>query len=214
MRNFRPLFILLMLAVFISCEKKEDDELPVPIFDIVPVTGPFTQVFTFNAHDTYDNSEPDEDLLLRWDWESDGNFDTEYSLNRSFEHQYTYAGTFNVTMEVMNSKGWTESEVKPLIVYADSVPPNASFVIIPDSASVNTIFFFSAAESGDQYTPVEELQFRWDWQNDGVWDTPFTADTSIHHKYDLSGVYRVMMEARNNFSLTDTTSRIVHVFEL
>ena len=214
MKKIRPFSLLLIIALIFSCTEKEKDQPPVPIFEIVPATGPFTQVFTFNAHATYDNSEDNENLMIRWDWESDGKFDTEYSLDRSFEHQFTHADSFNVTMEVMNSKGWTNVEVKPLIVYADSVPPIASFMIVPDSASVNTIFYFTAAGSSDQYTPVDELEFRWDWQNDGIWDTPYLPDTSIHYKYDLSGKYRVMMEARNNFSITDTTSRIVYVYDL
>ena len=214
MRTFKPLLILLFLAVIISCEKKADDEPPVPVFEILPATGPFTQVFTFNAQGTYDNSEPNENLLIRWDWESDGIFDTEYSLERSFEHQYPTADSYNVMMEVMNSKGWTSTEVKTLVVYADSVPPLASFVIEPDSASVNTIFYFNAAESSDQYTPVEDLEFRWDWQSDGIWDTPFTPDTGIHYKYDMSGVYQVMLEVKNKYSVTDTTSRVVHVYDL
>jgi PKD repeat protein len=214
MKKFTPLLILLFISVIISCEKKNEDEPPVPVFEIVPATGPFTEVFTFNAHDTYDNSEPNENLLVRWDWENDGVFDTEYSLDRSFEHQYAYPDSYNVMMEVMNSKGWTSTEVKPLIVYADSVPPVASFVVNPDSASVITIFYFNASGSSDQYTPLDELEFRWDWQSDGVWDRPFDADTSIHYKYDNPGIYRVLMEVRNNFGITDTTSRIVHVYEL
>jgi hypothetical protein len=204
----------MILAVIISCEKTEKDEPPVPVFSIVPATGPFTQVFTFNAHDTYDKTEPDEDLGIRWDWEGDGKWDTEYSLNRSFEHQYDHADTFNVIMEVINSKGWTDTEEKLLVVYADSVAPNASFVILPDSASINTVFFFNASSSSDQYTPVDELEFRWDWTGDGKWDVPFNADTAIYHKFDDPGVYTVIMEVRNNIKLTDTTLRVVHVHEL
>ena len=214
MRHFKILLLVLIAIGISSCQKKEEKEPPVAVFEIVPASGPFTQLFTFNAHDTYDNSEPNENLRIRWDWEGDGIYDTEYSLNRSFEHQYSKADNYTVVMEVINSAGWTDNEFSQLVVYSDSVPPNASFEILPDSASVNTIFLYSAGKSNDQYTPLEELQFRWDWQNDGVWDTPFIADTTIYHKYDNEGVYRVLMEVRNNITMTDTTSRVVHVYEL
>ncbi len=214
MRNFTALLLLILLTGLFSCEKTAEESPPVAIFNIVPSTGPFTKIFTFNAHDTYDDYEPDEDLRIRWDWDGDGTFDTEYSLNRSYEHQYTEPDTYDVIMEVVNSKGWTDHEMKSLVVYADSVPPVASFFVTPDSSSVNTIFLFDASATSDQYTPLDQLQFRWDWNNDGVWDRPYTNDTSLYHKYDIPGEYRILMEVRNNISLTDTTSRKIYVYDL
>ena len=214
MRIFTVLLLIIMVSILFSCEKQENKEAPVAIFAIVPSTGPFTQVFTFNAHATYDNNEPDENLRIRWDWDGDGFFDTDYSLNRSYEHKYSEPDTYDVIMEVINSDGWTDSEMHSLVVYSDSVAPVASFYAEPDSASVNTIFLFNAGASSDMYTPLEELQFRWDWQSDGTWDTPFAADTTIHYKYDISGEYRIRMEVRNNITLTDTTSRRIVVYDL
>jgi len=214
MRYITVLLALCLIIGLISCTKTEDKLPPVAIFNIVPGTGPFTQVFTFNAHDSQNPNAPDEDLQNRWDFNGDGIFDTEFSFNKGIEHQYTEPGHYAVILEVINSEGWTDFDIKNVVVYADSIPPTASFFATPDSSSVNTIFFFDAGGSSDQYTPLEEIQFRWDWQNDGIWDTPFTNDTCIYHKYDVSGVYDVMLEVRNNFSLTDTASRKLYVYDL
>jgi PKD repeat protein len=214
MKYFTLLLAVIFLTGLSSCKKTEEKKPPVAIFEVVPGTGPFTQTFTFNAHESQNPDAPDEDLYNRWDFDGDGIFDTEFSLNKGIEHVYTAADNYQVTLEVINSEGWTSQDLQTVVVYADSVPPVASFMAVPDSASVNTIFYFCAAASSDQYTPVEELQFRWDWQNDGSWDTPFMADTSIYHKYDLSGEYRVLLEVKNNFSITDTTSRRIIVYDL
>ncbi len=214
MRYYTILLVLLTSIGLLSCEKEEDKKPPVAIFNIVPATGPFNEIFTFNAHDSYDVNEPNENLRIRWDWDGDGTFDTQYSLNRSYEHKYDAADHYDVIMEVINSEGWTDQKMHTLIVYADSVPPTASFFAEPDSSSLNTIFYFNAAASSDPYTPVEELLFRWDWQNDGIWDTPYTNDTGIYHKYEIPGDYRILLEAKNNIFLNDTTSRKIFVYEL
>lgn len=214
MRYFTVLLALITAIGLLSCEKTEDKNPPVAIFVIVPATGPFTEVFTFNSHDSYDVNNPGENLRARWDFDGDGTFDTEYSLNKGIEHQYDAAAHYNVILEVINSEGWTDQEVHTLIVYADSVPPTASFYAEPDSASVNTIFYFNAGASTDPYTSVEDMFFRWDWQNDGTWDTPFSSDSTIYYKYDVPGEYRVLVEVKNSFTLTDTTSRKVIVYDL
>ena len=214
MRYFTVLLVLITAIGLLSCEKKEDKSPPVAIFVIVPATGPFTEVFTFNSHNSHDVDDPTQDLRARWDWNGDGIFDTEYSLNKGIEHQYDAAGNYNVILEVINAEGWTDQENHTLIVYADSVPPTASFYVEPDSSSVNTIFYFNAAASSDQYTPVEDMLFRWDWQSDGSWDTPYSSDTSIYHKYDVPGEYSIILEVKNSFTLTDTTIRKVFAYDL
>jgi len=214
MRYFTLLIALFLLAGLTSCEKKEEKKSPVAIFEIVPGTGPFTETFTFNAHKSQNPSGPDEDLQNRWDFDGDGIFDTEFSLNKSIEHIYAEPDNYQVTLEVVDTEGWTAFSQQTLVVYADSVPPTASFYILPDSSSVNTIFFFDAGASLDQYTPKEELQFRWDWENDGNWDTPFMNDSTFYYKYDLSGEYHVILQVKNNFAVCDTTSRRIIVYDL
>jgi hypothetical protein len=116
-------------------------------------------------------------------------------------------------MEVVNTDGWTDLKIHDLNVYADSVHPTAVFSVDPDTASANTVFCFSAGASSDPNTPTHELEFRWDWQSDGIWDTPYINDTVHLFKYTLEGTYRVLMEVKNDVMLTDTTSRLVHVNE-
>ena len=214
MRHFTLLIALFFLAGLTSCEKAEEKQSPIAIFEIAPSTGPFTQTFTFNAKKSQNPSAPDEDLQNRWDFDGDGVFDTEFSLDKGKMHTYERADNYQVMLEVLNSDGWTGFKKQTLVVYADSVAPIASFFADPDSSSVNTIFFFDAGTSSDQYTPEGELQFRWDWENDGDWDTPYSTDTTIYYKYDISGEYRIMLEVKNNFSICDTTSRRIIVYDL
>jgi len=214
MRIFTVLLVLLLTIGLLSCEDKKESEPPVGVFTVTPTSGPFTQIFTFNATKSYDNTDDNDNLQVRWDFDGDGIFDTEYSSTKTIEHQYDEADDYTVILEVLNSEGWTDTEWKSLVVFADSIPPIASFYIEPDSSSTQTIFLFNAGTSTDQYTPVEELRFRWDWEGDGSWDTPYISDSTFYHKYDESGIFRAILEVKNNITLTDTTSRIVTVYDL
>lgn len=198
----------------LSCEKKTEDNEPVAIFNVDPVAGPFTTAFIFDASDTHMEGESPEELMIRWDWEGDGLFDTEYSYQKIKSHQYEDAGDFIVRMQVMNSKGWTDTEEFPITVYPDSVPPVASFCVTPDTATIMTLFRFNTASSWDAYEETKELLFRWDWDSDGCWETPYSTDTCTYKKFTTPGTYRVTMEVKNYVNLTDTTSRLIYVSDI
>lgn len=214
MRIF-TVFIVFILAIGLhSCKKPEETKSPIAAFTMSPGTGPFTTTFLFDASNSYDENESSASLQVRWDFDGNGIFDTEFTTAKTAEHKYTEPDNYNVGLEVMNSEGWSGYEEIVLVVYADSLPPIPAFTVEPDSSSVATIFLFNAGGSSDPYTPQNQLMYRWDWQNDGSWDTPFMSDSTFYHKYELSGIYRVMLEVKNNYSVTDTTSRIVHVYDL
>lgn len=214
MRYFTALILVALFLGILSCEKKEEDNPPVASFTASPESGPFTTLFNFDGTASRDDEDPAEDLRVRWDWNGDGDFDTQYSSNKIVTHRYDEVGDFDVMMEVINSKGWTDQDVMTITVYADSTSPTAFFMVDPDTASVNTIFAFDASNSYDPNTPLSELKFRWDWQGDGIWDTPFFCDTNVYHKYVIPGDYRAIMEVKNYINLTDTTSRKIHVYDI
>jgi len=214
MKNFTVLIVLFLAIGLFSCEKQETKNPPVAVIAISPASGPFTTTFTFNGEGSTDESGSSASLQVRWDFDGDGIFDTQFSTTKVVDHKYDGPDNYTVGLEVMNPEGWTDYKEQNLVVYADSVPPIPSFYIEPDSSSVATIFLFNAAGSSDLYTPQDELQYRWDWQNDGTWDTPFMTDSTFYYKYANTGIYRVMLEVKNNFSITDTTSRKIYVYEL
>ena len=214
MRFFTILLVLLLIAGIYACDESTERKPPVAAFTISPSSGPFTQSFTYNASGSYDPEEASENLQVRWDFDGDGNYDTEFTTVKTAEYTYQDADEYIVILQVLNTDGWTDTEENLLVVYADSVAPVASFFVEPDSSSVQTIFLFNSGASTDQYTPIDQLQYRWDWEGDGIWDTPFITDSTFYHKYDESGIYRAILEVKNNITLTDTTGRIVHVYDL
>ena len=51
------------------------------------------------------------------------------------------------------------------------------------TGGAGVIWLVSAASSGDAEDGTSGLVVRWDWENDGTWDTPLTAVKSDTHRY-------------------------------
>lgn len=203
-----------MLTGLFSCEKKQVQKEPVANFTVSPDSGSFITVFYFDASTSTAEWEEGGSLQAQWDWEGDGIYDTEYSKILIKNHRYSEPGNYEVVLQIKNEFGWSDTESSFVFVYADSVPPVAAFTTCPDTATVNTIFYFNSASTYDQYTPIEEMRFRWDWEADGIWDTPLTDDTCIHHRFSNEGLYRVRLEAINKYQLADTTSTLIYVYDI
>ncbi|MFH1219135.1 MAG: SUMF1/EgtB/PvdO family nonheme iron enzyme [Candidatus Eisenbacteria bacterium] len=89
--------------------------------------------------------------------------------------------------------------------------PTASFTITPAIGDMLTSFQFDASGSSDAQDPVSALQVRWDWENDGTWDTQWSATKTASHQYGTLGTKTIKLEVEDTGGLTDDTSRTVTV---
>ncbi len=90
-------------------------------------------------------------------------------------------------------------------------PPTASFTLTPTSGDTTTTFVVDASSSTDDKDPVTSLQVRWDWENDGTWDTSYTTTKTASHQYMAAGTYTIKLEVKDTGGLTSTTTRQVIV---
>ncbi len=89
--------------------------------------------------------------------------------------------------------------------------PVASFVLSPSTGDVTTAFLVDASSSSDSEDPTVALEVRWDWENDGVWDTPWSTEKISQHRYTRSGIYTIRLEVRDTGGLTNITTREIVV---
>jgi len=69
----------------------------------------------------------------------------------------------------------------------------------------------NATDSADAEDPTELLEIRWDWEDDGVWDTTWARAKETSHQYTVSGTYTIRLELRDTGGLTNQTTRHVDV---
>jgi PKD repeat protein len=111
-------------------------------------------------------------------------------------HQFTAAGTYQVTLIVTNSSGLSSQVVKPVTVGAGSAPV-ADFLINPSSANVGETVFFNGTTSvaGTGHSIV-----RYDW-NFGDGDR--RSGSSVSHVYSIAGTYNVMLTVTDEVGQTN-----------
>jgi hypothetical protein len=101
--------------------------------------------------------------------------------------------------------------------------------VAPLLGTTESIFVFNTSDSDDSQFVKSVLDFRFDWNGDGVWDTPYNDKTTWRHRFgtfesaggsvgdDVSvsrggaGVYNVIMEVKDPAGAVSTVSHSVTV---
>lgn len=184
---------------------------PIAAFSISPETGKQADFFTFDASGCLDAEDPLSVLEVRWDFQGNGEWDSHYSTTKAKVWVYGVPGDYVVKLEVRDSDGLTGSTTKLLSVTEANIKPDAYYEVNPESGTTETIFNFDASESSDPEDSLEDLQIRWDWENDGIWDTELRTIKTITHKFSLAGDYPVVLEVMDTEGYASTFSRTIHV---
>ncbi|MBN1592845.1 MAG: PKD domain-containing protein, partial [Candidatus Coatesbacteria bacterium] len=126
---------------------KTDNMPPVAQFTVNPPSGSSMTLFEFDASDSWDVEDDADDLRFRWDFDSDGIYDTELSYQKTANHLYSSSGAKEVTLLAMDTEGATGTKTDTLLV--GNSAPSASFTFDPESGTIGTIFMFDASLSSD-----------------------------------------------------------------
>lgn len=184
---------------------------PTAQFSVLPTVGTVQTVFQFDASASSDNETSPTALEVRWDWENDSTWDMPYTTTRQFSHTYSVSNTYVIALEVRDSGGLTDTTTHSVTVQAAGHPPTATFTVDPTTGSTDTIFTFDASNCEDDTTPVEQLEVKWDWENDGEWNTEWSTSKVITHTFTTSATHTIAMLARDNDELEDGAVRTVRV---
>ncbi|MFZ1946062.1 MAG: PKD domain-containing protein [bacterium] len=186
---------------------------PTAVFTVDPTSGDLETVFAFDASTSSDAEYADSELVVAWDWTSDGRWDTGWLTERTATHQYTLSGVKTVKLQVKDPGGLTANATTTVAVQGPNTPPQAKFSVFPGPGTTNTHFRFDAGSSTDAEDVSSELQVRWDFESDGIWDTDWSHTKAVYHQFAAAGNVPVGLEVKDTFGLTDTTTRTVEVAE-
>jgi len=100
----------------------------------------------------FDDRDPPEAIQVRWDWESDGTWDTSWSVEKMAPHRFPVAGTYNVTVEAMDTGGLTASQTYPVPITEPPPPPppplSVQIAITPTSGTMPLTVSFTSDVTG------------------------------------------------------------------
>jgi PKD repeat protein len=108
-------------------------------------------------------------------------------------HVYTAPGIYNVTLTVTDAQGATDTDNCTITVLQSGQPPVAD-AGGPYFGSEGSPITLDASKSYDP--DGDELEFRWDFENDGIWDSGWSSTDSVGHTWydDFKG--QVAVEVR------------------
>src|SRR5216117_4110285 len=122
---------------------------------------------------------------------------------------YASASTYTVQVTASHSAAHTATKSKSVVVTASAPPPPpggpvAQFAITPTSPQVDAMVTFDASASTSSNGVLEA---RWDWEEDGVWDTVWSTTLSAGHAFSATGTYSIRLEVRDAGGLSDFIAR-------
>jgi len=162
---FRLLFLYIVLFVFISCNKNTPTELqnnppqnnsPQAVFTVDPTTGTIFTTFNFDASQSSDIEDDSSQLIVRWDWENDGIWDTEYTSDKKATHQFHQSGIYTSTLQVQDTDSAQSTASKQIEVIVESpVPLNVGNWWLYQDPKAPSIFIQIEIDSS---VVIEELE--------------------------------------------------------
>jgi hypothetical protein len=158
--------------------------------------GTTSTQFTFNASGSQDEETSSIDLQVRWDFDGDEEWDTDFDTQKSAEHRYLDVGAYIIILEVRDSENRRDTAERTVTVVANDAPVPVLKVDITQGTP-GSLFHFDASDSSDSQYSTSQLEARWDWEGDGTWDTPFERDKTVSHQYEQAGSYSAKLQIRD-----------------
>jgi hypothetical protein len=129
----------------------------------------------------------------------------------SFSWSGSPAGPNITTTASSTSLGSTSQFSAPLNIGVCNHAPIAAFTYTPNEVYTCKQVSFDASSSSDVEDPLSALQVRWDWENDGNFDTNLSYQKTAQYSFGSPGVYTTRMEIQDSGELKDATTHQITV---
>jgi uncharacterized protein (TIGR02145 family) len=191
-------------AILQTCRKDPSAWDPEASLLIKPDSGLTTQ--TFNLQVAVDNlpaSQPT--FYIRWNFDGDSSWNEPFTSEHQANWRFYQAGIHQVKAEILTQDGKRVNLQKEVSVAQGYSAPHVSFKIDPPVGNYLTTFTFDAGTTFDDEDQASTLRFRWDFENDGHWNTDTNNNPVAKYKFPRSGIYNVKVQ------VTDPTGRAANL---
>jgi uncharacterized protein (TIGR02145 family) len=165
--------LLVVITVVVqSCKKdnrddKENSTPPTAIFTVFPHSGTTSYNFAFQASGSTDKEDPTSELQVRWDFESNGSWDTDWDYDKTVNHQYGNADIYSAKLEVKDTEDLTDQYTISITVEnkeGGGKPPTGYFIDSRDGQEYGFIDINSQTWMAENLN--YETAISWTYNND------------------------------------------------
>jgi len=185
---------------------------PRPVLNTTPGNGHIFTRFLLDASATRDDEDSLDQLSFRWDFEGDGQWDTQFADSAKIHHVYPMTGFYNPGFQVRDPSGLISTGRAQVKVTLEDPRLVATFRCMPDSVTDNTEITMDASASRDLDNPVEPLFYRWDWENDGTWDTGWLNDPMTIHVFKEEHIRFVRLQVMSLRGMQNEIAQKIRVY--
>ena len=124
------------------------------------------------------------------------------------------AGLYFRVRLATNNTSFTPQLYQLRFQWQENTTPQACFIVDPvRSDDPGQVFSFNANCSADYEESLANLSFRWDWENDGSFDTVWQAGFSGYiktHIFNSTSTFVINLEVKDSYNLTDSFQNSVN----
>lgn len=160
---------LFLVFLLFGCQNKPDFP-PEAIFSCYPSTGDTSTFFRFDASESLDTENELWQLSFRWDFNRDGQWDTEIINDPTLIWRFQNFGIYHVVMEVIDRSGQSSSYTQEVYVV-----PNFIDSVFTDTRDGHT---YKAVLIDHIWWMAEDLQF-----GNSISLTSDAQDNNVTEKY-------------------------------
>jgi len=191
-------------VVYVNSTGTVPGAAPTASFTTSPSVARIDQNVVFNAAAT---SDPD-DLIVRHEWDLDGNGSYETDTGRISRTALSYStpGPRTIKLRVTDGQGHANETTRPLTV---TNAPIASFTVSPSPAQTGQMVSFNGSASSDPDGAI--AAYEWDLDGNGSYETATGTTPTASRSYSSPGTLSVKLRVTDNLGVTSETSRPLQV---
>lgn len=133
------------------------------------------------------------------------------TASKVYSEPLTLLKSDTITAFVIDASGY-RGDIDTFIYIID-LPPSPRFTVSPDTIYKRMEVVFDPAGSLDKESPFERLQFRWDFNGDGVFDSDYGKYARIRFTYENYGMYKPVLEVMDSNGYKASVSKTVLIRE-
>ena len=117
-------------------------------------------------------------------------------------------GTVNIPTPLFYSKESSTKKPYLKVEYITNYYPTAD-AGGPYVGYINNSVLFDASNSNDQDGTI--TGYRWDFDNDSIWDTDWLTAAQISHVYNSTGVYNITLQVKDDYNASTINTTVINI---